>query len=45
MENTLNSVNGNLTGFFTDVVDYIKMLWDFIDALMKKFPFEIQKKG
>jgi hypothetical protein len=44
MENTLNGVNGNLTGFFTDVVDYIKMLWDFISDLMDNFPFAVQKK-
>ena len=45
MEDTLNKVNGNLTGFFTDVVTYIKKLWEFIDDLMQNFPFEIQKKG
>ena len=41
----LDAVNENLTGFFTDVVDYIKRLWDFIDGLMKNFPFKIEKKS
>ena len=40
----LDAVNDNLTGFFTDVVTYIKNLWDFIDNLIKKFPFAIEKK-
>ncbi len=44
MEDTLNGVNNNLTGFFTDVVTYIKNLWDFIEELLEKFPFKIEKK-
>lgn len=44
MENTLNGINDNLTGFFKDFVTYIKNVWDFIEDLLENFPFKIEKK-
>ena len=45
--NEMEKVDGvrvNLEVFFKDVVDFIKNLWEYIDALMKGNPFAIVKK-
>lgn len=36
MDNKLDKINGNLTGFFSDIVKFVKMVWEYIEKFFTK---------